>query len=90
MKYIVVIVLAFFTNSVFAQNIIEFRGINRTGHYNESGLLKKWPENGPNLLLKIEGIGKGFSQPIYANNTIFISGIKEDTIDILSAYNLAG
>ena len=64
--------------------------INRSGHYNETGLLKQWPETGPELLLKIEGVGKGYSQPILVDETIFISGIKEDTIDILSAYNLKG
>ena len=90
MKQTFTILFLFFTSTLFAQEIVEFRGINRSGHYNETGLLKVWPENGPELILKIEGVGKGFSQPIFANNTIFISGIKEDTIDILSAYNLKG
>ncbi|MEN8118422.1 MAG: PQQ-binding-like beta-propeller repeat protein [Bacteroidota bacterium] len=75
---------------VSAQNIVEFRGVNRTGHYNETGLLKQWPETGPELFLKIEGVGKGYSQPVLVDETIFISGIKEDTMDILSAYNLQG
>ncbi len=79
-----------FSINLFGQNLVEFRGINRSGHYNETGLLKQWPENGPELFLKIEGLGKGYSQPILFNETIFISGIKEDTIDILSAYNLNG
>lgn len=70
--------------------MVEFRGVNRTGHFNEKGLLKQWPQNGPELFLKIEGVGKGYSQPIFADDKIFISGIKEDTIDILSAYNLKG
>lgn len=90
MKQTFTILFLLFTSTLFAQEIVEFRGISRSGHYNETGLLKEWPENGPELILKIEGVGKGFSQPIFANNTIFISGIKEDTIDILSAYNLKG
>jgi outer membrane protein assembly factor BamB len=72
------------------QNIVEFRGVNRSGHFNETGLLKQWPEDGPRLILKIEGIGKGFSAPILVDQTIFVTGIKEDSIDILSAYNLEG
>jgi outer membrane protein assembly factor BamB len=52
--------------------------------------LKQWPEKGPELFLKIEGIGKGYSHPILVDGTIFITGIKQDTIDILSAYNLKG
>jgi outer membrane protein assembly factor BamB len=76
--------------SLFSQDLVEFRGVGRTGHYNETGLLKKWPESGPEVFLTIEGVGKGFSQPIFADNKIFITGIKKDTTDILSAYNLQG
>ena len=84
------ILLIFISATLFAQNLVEFRGVGRSGHYNESGLLKKWPESGPEILLTIEGIGKGFSQPVFADNKIFITGIKKDTTDILSAYNLNG
>lgn len=90
MKNKITILLLLISTNIFAQKIVEFRGINRSGHYNEPELLKEWPESGPELILKIEGIGKGFSQPIFADNKIFISGIKEDTIDILSAYNMKG
>lgn len=77
-------------SSAFSQKLVEFRGVGRSGHYNETGLLKMWPDQGPQLLLKIEGIGKGYSHPILAEEIIFITGIKDDTIDILSAYNLKG
>jgi outer membrane protein assembly factor BamB len=84
------ILLVLISISLFSQNLVEFRGVGRTGHYNESGLLKKWPESGPEVFLTIEGVGKGYSQPIFADNKIFITGIKKDTTDILSAYNLKG
>lgn len=76
--------------TLFSQEITEFRGINRTGHFNETRLLKEWPEGGPELLLEIEGIGKGYSHPIVAEDIIFVTGIKEDTTDVLSAYNFSG
>ncbi|MDX1283687.1 MAG: hypothetical protein R3182_01680, partial [Draconibacterium sp.] len=87
---ITIILFTLLTTIVYAQDIVEFRGVNRTGYYNETNLLKQWPESGPELILKIDDVGKGFSQPIFADGKIFISGIKEDTIDILSAYNLKG
>jgi outer membrane protein assembly factor BamB len=90
MKQITTILFFLISIPLFSQNMVEFRGENRSGLFNETGLLKQWPENGPELFLKIEGVGKGYSQPIFANEKIFISGIKEDTIDILSAYNLKG
>ena len=44
--------ILFFTstfNLVFSQ-LYEWRGPDRTGIYNETGLLKKWPDGGPKLL----------------------------------------
>lgn len=90
MKQIITILSLLLSTSIFSQNIVEFRGINRSGQYNGTGLLKQWPESGPEMLLKIEGVGKGYSQPIFADEKIFISGIKQDTTDVLSAYNLKG
>lgn len=90
MKVLQALLFLLMSIPLFSQNIVEFRGINRSGHYNAEGLLKQWPESGPELLLQIEGVGKGYSQPIFADGKIFISGIKKDTSDILSAYNLKG
>ncbi|MBT6766847.1 MAG: alcohol dehydrogenase, partial [Prolixibacteraceae bacterium] len=87
MKFISTILFILISVTLFSQEIVEFRGDSRSGVYNETGLLKVWPETGPELFLKIEGVGKGFSQPVFIDGEIFISGIKEDTIDILSAYN---
>ncbi len=90
MKFILFLIFIFTVSNLLSQEIIEFRGIDRTGHFNETGLLKHWPEAGPELILKIEGIGKGYSHPVLVNEIIFVTGIKHDTLDVLSAYNLMG
>lgn len=90
MKLYSVIFFFLISFSLFSQEIVEFRGIHRTGHFNETGLLKVWPESGPDLLLEIEGIGKGYSHPVVGDDKIFVTGIKEDTTDVLSAYNFSG
>jgi outer membrane protein assembly factor BamB len=90
MKIIPAILFLFISDFLFAQEIVQFRGAGRTGIYDATGLLKEWPVGGPEVVLEINGIGKGYSQPIFAEEKIFITGIKEDTIDILSAYNLKG
>ena len=76
MKLFLIVFLSFLSVNVNSQEIVEFRGVGRTGHYNGSGLMKKWPDSGPEIVLKIEGISKGFSQPIVAEEKIFITGIK--------------
>jgi outer membrane protein assembly factor BamB len=72
------------------QEIAQFRGPLRDGSYPEKGLLKKWPDEGPKLRLQIAGIGNGYSQPVEYKGVIYVTGIKQDTLDMISAYDLKG
>lgn len=76
--------IAFFLFVViaFAQPI-QWRGLHRDGKFTDTGLLKKWPDAGPELLLKIEGIGKGYSSVVATDKYIFATGMI-DTLDYLS------
>lgn len=90
MRLLLTIFSILISSTLISQEIVEFRGVGRTGHYSETGLLKEWPEAGPELVLKIEGIGKGFSQPVVADGKIFVTGIKNDENDAVSAYDMEG
>ncbi len=90
MKLLPSFVLLFLVSSVFGQEIVQWRGPLRDGIYPEKGLLKKWPESGPKVELEISGIGKGYSQPVVCKGIIYVTGIKQDTMDVISAYDLAG
>ncbi|GAH22563.1 unnamed protein product, partial [marine sediment metagenome] len=67
----------------------EFRGSERSGIYNEAGLLKEWPESGPELSWELDNLGDGYSSPTVTDNTIYITGRKEQS-DVLSAFTLDG
>ncbi|HEY3373243.1 MAG TPA: PQQ-binding-like beta-propeller repeat protein [Prolixibacteraceae bacterium] len=67
---------------VFAQPV-QWRGPQRDGKFPATGLLKKWPDAGPELLLKVEGIGKGYSSVVATDQYIFATGMI-DTLDYLS------
>lgn len=67
---------------VYAQPV-QWRGAQRDGKFTETGLLKKWPDVGPELLLKVEGIGKGYSSVVATDQYIFVTGMI-DTLDYLS------
>jgi hypothetical protein len=45
----------------FSQSIAQFRGPDRNGVFPESGLLKSWPEGGPELLWFREDLNRGFT-----------------------------
>lgn len=83
-----VLLILFFVG--YSQEIAQWRGPKRDGIYPETGLLKKWPEAGPALKLKIEGIGKGYSHPVVYKNNIYVTGLKSDTLDFISAYKNTG
>lgn len=69
--------------------LYEWRGPERSGIYNETGLLKEWPESGPELSWELDNLGDGYSSPTITDNTIYITGRKEQS-DVLSAFTLDG
>lgn len=69
--------------------LVQWRGPNRDGIFTETGLLKTWPEGGPQQILEVEKIGKGWSSPIFDGNTIYVTGMI-DTLDYLSAIDMQG
>lgn len=51
-----------------------FRGPAGDGKSPETGLLKEWPQDGPPLAWKLEGLGKGYSAVSLAGDTILTMG----------------
>jgi len=67
----------------------QFHGPKRDNISTEKGLLKKWPENGPELLWTAKNLGHGFSSISIANGMIYTaSSIGNNTVVI--ALNLDG
>jgi len=67
----------------------QWRGQRRDGISGETGLLPTWPEGGPKLLWKIDGIGTGWSSPIIVGNRLYITGDVDDDLMIF-AFDLNG
>jgi outer membrane protein assembly factor BamB len=63
---------------------VQWRGPNRDGKYPDKGLLREWPEGGPERLLKKEGLGSGYSTPVFYNDIIYITG-RRDTLEVITA-----
>ena len=74
-----------------SQSTLSWRGENRDGIYNETGLLKSWPEEGPQQLWETLDLGKGYSSPMVVSNRLYITGMNEDSDkEIFLAYSLDG
>lgn len=68
----------------------QFRGPNRDGIFQEQGLLKTWPENGPPKLWVAKGIGRGFSSASVVQGKIYVTGMGNDEVGYLSILNADG
>jgi outer membrane protein assembly factor BamB len=77
-----------YTNIVYCQ-LNEWRGPGRTGTYAETGLMKKWPVSGPELLWEAQKMGDGYSSPTVTEDAIYVTG-RKDSSDVLSALTLDG
>lgn len=69
--------------------VYEWRGDNRSGIYQETGLLKAWPEAGPQVVWEYEGVGNGYGSPIFTNDNMYIQG-EVDNLAWLFAFNKDG
>jgi len=77
--YLSLVVLLFLTVTIFGQTPTKWRGPLGNGIYPDKGLLKVWPAEGPQVLWTYDGLGQGFSAPVFTKNNIFVSGMSVDT-----------
>jgi outer membrane protein assembly factor BamB len=72
----------------------QFHGPKRDALCTETGLLKQWPESGPKLLWKLEGLGRGYSTVSISGGRLFTMGDRptsgKDESQFVIAYDLAG
>ena len=89
MRILITTLLLSFTLTSFAADWPQFRGPHRDGVSTEKGLAEQWPEDGPKLLWKTEGLGGGWSSVTITGKTIYTMGDLEDAC-YLFALNLQG
>ena len=65
---------AVFCSPVFAEDWPQWRGPNRTGLSQETGLMQEWPEGGPKVVWKAENVGSAYATVSVANGRVFTQG----------------
>ena len=66
----------------------QWRGSNRDGISNETGLLKQWPADGPPLVWKATGAGGGYSSLSISNGKLYTMGLRGDR-EFVIAFDVA-
>lgn len=67
----------------------QFRGPGRDGKSTATGLLDRWPEEGPPLAWAVEDLGPGFASVVVGDGLIYTTGLEEET-GYVYAYALDG
>lgn len=63
----------------------QWRGPNRDGISQETGLLKQWPENGPKQVWRVDDVGGGYSTPSIVGDRIYLLGNQGTTDEFVQA-----
>src|SRR5437870_7449516 len=50
----------------------QWRGPNRDGVSQETGLLKEWPKEGPTMLWQVKDLGSGYSTPSVVGGRLYV------------------
>jgi outer membrane protein assembly factor BamB len=72
--FVILVCLTFFSTISLAQEATQWRGENRDGNYNETGLLKTWPADGPKLLWHTETLGDGYASVAVDEKRVYTAG----------------
>ena len=64
---------------LISQEPTKWRGPEGNGKYPDKGLLKQWPQNGPEILWTFNDLGEGHSSPAISGGSIFIPTMIEST-----------
>ena len=75
--------------AVRADDWPQWRGPNRDGISKETGLLKKWPAEGPKLLWQLNDVGDGYSTPAVVGERLYLMGNKGPADEFVRALNAA-
>lgn len=70
-------------------DIYEWRGVDRSGVYPDTGLLKVWPEEGPREIWTVDSLGRGYGSPQFVEDRFYITG-EVDSMALLYCFDLDG
>jgi outer membrane protein assembly factor BamB len=88
-KYVFIVLILATACTKTNKEIAQFRGPNRDGIYHESGLMKEWPEGGPELLWKNDSIGTGYSSAVAYDGMVITAG-QIDSTEYITAIDNSG
>src|SRR5210317_1820939 len=85
-KFTLLILLALLT-AVSAQDWPQYLGPNRNSTSPQKGILKSWPEGGPEVLWTVP-VGKGYGGPVVTDGKVYLLDRDDKVGDNLRCFEL--
>ena len=86
--YIPVVVLLVCMANVCAQDWPQYLGPNRNSTSSQKGILRSWPENGPEVLWTVD-LGKGFGGPVIKDGKVYLLDRDDSVGDTMRCFDLS-
>ncbi|TWT71531.1 outer membrane biogenesis protein BamB [Crateriforma conspicua] len=81
------LLLSLFCTPLFADDWPQFLGPDRNSTSAESGLLRAWPEAGPEVMWKV-AVGKGYGGPVVKDGKVYLLDRDDEVGETLRCFNL--
>ena len=75
------------TSSLCAQDWAQFLGPERDSKSPETGILRSWPEEGPEVLWNVD-LGIGYGGPVVKDGKVYLLDREKETADIMRCFDL--
>ena len=88
-KFFLIVVITFLVTCplVTAQEWPQIFGPDRNHTSPQKGLLRSWPEKGPDVLWSVT-VGRGYGGPVIKNNKVYLLDRDDEVGDIMRCFNL--
>ncbi len=85
-KYYFTIGLLAFALNMQAQDWPQFMGPNRNGITSQKGMMRSWPESGPEILWSVN-TGIGYGGPVVKDGKVYILDRGDEVDDTMRCYD---
>lgn len=84
--FIPLIILLVCLANVYAQDWPQYLGHDRNSTSSQKGILRTWPENGPEVLWTVD-VGIGFGGPVIKDGKVYLLDREDKVSDIMRCFD---
>lgn len=86
LTFFATLILMIFATSIYAQEWPQYLGPNRNSTSPQNGILKSWPESGPEILWSVN-VGIGYGGPVIKNGKVYLLDRDNETGDKMRCFD---